>query len=348
VTSASELIAALSGPAKDIVLADGTYDNSATFTDSNSSRLYAEHLGKAVLTAGLVIGGNFSSGGGLVRGVTFDVSSTSKVLGGGIVHVWGNAGTNTSVLDCVFRGNRTIPVGVLGLNPQGLDVERSQFFQFTDAGIRATNNVLVSYGGSTPHISRISDILVDGVSRSTPGSSNGTAEAGVWIGQPVSNGVSRIKVRNAAWSGIEMANDAWDTRLTDLDINMSGPNARAGVAVYLEHFSYRLVFDTFLITGSQIGFKAEWSDPSWGGVAAAHSVTIQNGTIDAAGWNGGGNTAGVYLDEGSDSTTVTGVRFLNENWAAIGAFRVVGTNVFSGNDASGLAPGAVPLSNQHI
>ena len=46
-------------------------------------------------------------------------------MGGGIVHVWGNTGTGSSVLDCVFRGNAAIPYGIVALNPQGLKVERS-------------------------------------------------------------------------------------------------------------------------------------------------------------------------------------------------------------------------------
>ena len=348
VRSSSELITALSGSTKDIVLVDGTYDNASAFTDSNGSRLYAEHLGGAVLTAGLVMGGNFSNGGGVVQGLTFDISNPNKVFGGGIVNVWGNGGTNTSVLDCVFRGRGVVPVGVLTANPQGLDVERSQFYSFTDEGIRASDNIQVAYGASTPRISKISDILVDGVSRPTPGASNGTAESGIWIGHPVTNGVSRIKVTNVSWSGIEVVNNGWDTQITDIDVNMSGPNAYTGVAVYLEHFSRRLTFNRFVITGSKVGFNAEWADPSSGGVAAAHYVTIENGTIDAAGWTKAGNTAGVYLDEGSDSTTVTGVEFKNQNWAAIGAYRNIGTNNFIGNVTSGLANGAVPLSTQHI
>ena len=284
----------------------------------------------------------------MARGLTFDVSSTSKIFGDGILHVWGVAGANTTVLDCVFRGHGVIPVGLLAYNPQGLDVERSQFYSFTDEGIRASDNTSVSYGASTAHISKISDILVDGVSRATPGASDGTAEAGIWIGHPVTNGVSRIKVSNVSWSGIETVNNAWDTQFSDINIDMSGPHAFTGVGVYLEHFSRHLTFNRFTITGASIGFSAEWADPGWGGVAAAHNVTIENGTIDAAGWPGGGNTAGVYLDEGSDSTTVTGVVFKNQNWAAIGAYKNVGTNTFTGNDTSGLASRAVPLSTQHI
>ena len=73
-----------------IVLADGTYDASGPFSSMNGSHLYAEHLGGG-LTAGLVIGGNFGSGGGSVQGVAFNVSSASKTFNGGEVYVWGKS-----------------------------------------------------------------------------------------------------------------------------------------------------------------------------------------------------------------------------------------------------------------
>ena len=68
------------GAIQNIVLADGTYDSSSPFSDANGSHLYAQHVGGAVLTAGLVIGGNFGSGGGSVEGVAFNVSSSSKTF----------------------------------------------------------------------------------------------------------------------------------------------------------------------------------------------------------------------------------------------------------------------------
>jgi hypothetical protein len=328
------------------VLADGTYDASGPFSDTNGSHLYAQHLGGAVLTAGLVIGGNFGSGGGSVQGVAFNVSSASKTFNGGEVYVWGNAGQNAKVLDSTFNGNSSVPVGLLAQDPGGLVAQRLTFTNFTDEGIRASNNVLVPFGGSTPVMNTITDISVNGVSRSTPGASDGTSESGVWIGEPVANGVHRIKIRNTAWSGIETCNNAWNTTFTDLDIDMSGPKAAHGVAVYFERFSKNLVFNGFSITGSSTGFNAEWDDGTPGN-AAAHNVTIENGTIDAQGWTRAGHTVGIFLDVGSESTTVTNVTFKNQNWAAIGANQTTGTNSFSGNVYS-VAAGATSVANGHI
>jgi hypothetical protein len=313
VTTAAELVAALQGATRDIVLAAGVYDNSGPFFDYGAHHLYAEHLGGAVLRAGLVIGSNQGPGGGLVRGLVFDISDPAKAFGGGSLHLWGAGGADAQVLDCVFRGNKVIPYGLLAYSPGGLVAERLQFDDFTDEGIRASDNITVPYGAATPRIETISDIDVNGVTRAVPESSNGTAEAGLFIGQPALNGVRRIKVRNVSLSGIEVANNSWDTTFRDLDIDMSGPNQAGGVGIYLEHFSYHDVFDDFWLTGVRTGIHAEWNDPAWGGVAGAHFTTIENGVIDAAGSTLPGNQAGIYLDAGTEATVIQGVVFRNQN-----------------------------------
>jgi hypothetical protein len=264
-----------------------------------------------------------------------------------MIHVWGAGGKNSQVLDCVLRGNWTIPVGLLAYNPEGLRVERSQFYAFTDEGLRLSDNVTVAYGSATPRIGIVQDVLVDGVSRATPGASDGTAEAGIWIGHPVQGGVNRVKVRNVSWSGIETVNNAWDTSYTDVDVDMSGAKQAHGVGVYLEHYSRNLVFDRFSVTGVRVGFNGEWADPAWGSVAASHGLTLRNGVVDSAGSTLPGNQAGVFLDEGTDTTTVSGVTFRNQRWAGIAAFRTTGTNSFSGNTFV-LPAGAVSVSAGHI
>ena len=201
VTSSDQLVAALKNSNRDVVLADGTYSRSSPFVDNGGDRLYAEHLGGAVLQAGLVVGGNVATGGALVRGLVFDIHDAGGVLRGRSTALWGVGGANTQVLDCVFRGNWTVPVGILAYNPTGLDVERVALSSFTDVGVRASDNVQTTYGSATAHMDVLQDISIDGVSRPVPGSSNGTAEAGLWIGEPVQNGVHRVSIRNVAWSG---------------------------------------------------------------------------------------------------------------------------------------------------
>ncbi len=283
-----------------------------------------------MLTAGLVVGGNFGSGGAVVQGLAFNVANPSKVFQGGEIETWGPAGTNTHVLDCTFEGNAVVPIGLNAYNPDGLVAQRLVFSHFTDEGLLASNNVQVAYGGSTPLISSISDISVNGVSRNPAGSSKGTAEAGLWIGEPVSNGVHRIKIRNVSISGIETVNNAWNTTFSDLDIDMSGPNQSSGVGVYLEHFSRNLTFTNFTLTGVQRGFNAEWDDGITGN-GAAHNVTIENGTIDATGSTIPGKQVGIYLDQGTESTTINNVTFKNQNTAAIVTYLTTGTNTITNN-----------------
>ncbi len=329
------------------MLADGVYDLPAGqhFVDWNGSRLYAQHLGGAVLTAGLEVGGNEAETGAVVQGLAFDISDVGKTFQSAAIDVWGNDGKNLQVLDCTFDGHWVVGAAVQAFQPEGLVAQRLEIRHFTDAGLYESDNIPVAYGAATPTASVISDISVDGVSRAVPGSSDGTAEAGLWIGQPVSGGVHRVRVRNVAISGIETCNNAFDTTFTDLDIDMSGPRAAVGVGVYLEHFSRHLVFDGFVIKGSEIGFTAEWDDGTAGN-AAAHFTTIENGSIDAQGWSGERPSIGVELDVGTESTTVTGVVFRHQSFAAIDTYHTIGTNRFANNSFQ-LAAGVPHVATGH-
>ncbi len=332
-----------------IALADGTYGlaaGSGGFDDSDSSSLYAQHLGGAVLTAGLTVGGNFGAGGAVIEGLAFNVSDPSTTPQSSEINIWGASGERTQVLDSTFNGNWAIEFGLDAVNPNGLVAQRLQFTDFTDGGLRASDNVSTSYGGSTAVINSISDISVNGVSESTPGASGGTGEAGLWIGDPVTNGVHRIAIKNVAISGIETVNNAWNTTFSDLNIDMSGPYAAADVGVYMEHYTTNDTFTNFVITGAATGFNAEWDDGIAGNAAAYHD-TIENGTIDASGVSRPGNTVGVYLDAGTGPMTITNVTFENQNWAAIGAYENVGPTTISGNTYD-LPTGVVQISPDHV
>lgn len=348
VRNGAELARALARRRRDIVLADGTYGNVRPFVVSTGSHLYAEHVGRAVLTAGLVIGGNRGYGAGaVVQGLAFDVHDSTKTLQGAELELWGGSATDAKVLDCTFEGNWAVPYGLVDVQPTGLVVQRARFRHFTDGALRVSDNHPLPRGGETPHADTITDISVNGVGRRSPGSSQGTAESGVWIGQPVDDGVHRVRVRDVAWAGIESVNNAADTTFTDLDVDLTGPHASLGVAFYLEHYSRSLVIDHFRFTGVRTGFLAEWNDPAWGGIAAAHDTTIRNGVIDAAGWSHGGRSVGVFLDQGTDSTTVSGVTFAHMNFAGIDAYNVVGRNRFGGNSYE-LATGVPHVTTQHM
>ena len=248
----------------------------------------------------------------------------------------GKGASYTSVLDSTFEGHGAIAWGVFALNPRGLVAQRLTFAHFTDVGLRASDNVLAAEGSWTPRLNTVTDISVNDVAATVPGSSDGRGEAGVWIGEPVVNGVHRIRVRDTAWSGIETCNNSWDTDFTDLDIDMSGQPSGRGVGIYLEHFSRSDSFSRFRITGARIGYNAEW-DLGVSGNAGAHNVVISHGTIDATGAPSS-QTTGVFLDEGTQSTTVKDVRFIGQTVAGIAAKDTTGQNDFAGNNWTKLGP----------
>jgi hypothetical protein len=348
VNNGEELQAALdSESTSDILLGNGDYEIEGCFRNLDGHRLYAENLGEAVLKSGIIIGENWSNGGAVLQGLVFDVDDPEKTCAGALVHAWGSGGEFLRVLDSVFLGNDKITFGLLALSPNGLVAERLDFRGFTDVALRASDNIPVGYGGTTPRIISIADVSVESVSRPVPGESEGTAEAGLWVGHPVAEGVRRIKVRDVSVYGIAAVNNSWNTLFTDLDIDMSGPNAVYPVGVHLYQFNIGNTFEKFRISGAWMGFSAHWANPAWGGIAAAHYTVIRNGIIDATEALHASKTFGIYLDEGTESTTIVGVKFINQSFAAIGAYNICGDNFFEGNDASLILDTAAPFSTAH-
>lgn len=331
VSNSAELIAALGrGTASDIVLANGVYDNGSAFVNSAGHRLYAANLGGAVLNAGLVLGGNGGPGGGLVRGLAFDVASPSKTLQNSIIHVWGSGGVRSRILDTTFNGNSAVGYGILVRQPEGLVVQRVRARNFLSNGIAADANSQ-SLVLAAPLL--MEDLDVSGVSRPVPKSSNGTAEACVWVGN---NGtVRRVRVSACAWMGIWTGTNLRNSLFEHLTIE-STP-----VGIYMEHYTTASTFQRMRIASTvSTGILCEWADPAWGSRPGCVDNVIQDSTIEST-------RAGVYLDEGTTRVTIRRVRFLNQRWAAIGDYKGVG-NSYTENDYSGIAAGAVPISFSHM
>jgi hypothetical protein len=331
VSTSAQLLAALaSNTPTDIVLADGVYDNAGPFSDASDHRIYAAHLGGAILTAGIVLGGNFGAGGGLIRGIAFDVSDPNKTFEGGIVQTWGASGRNARILDSTFNGHSAVQTGILARQVEGLVVQRVVLRNFVSYGMFEDENKPGATIG-TPAL--LEDISVSNVSRATPRSSNGTAEACIWLGNTAT--LRRARVSNCAWAGLWSGTAFAGGLVTDLDVD-STP-----VGLYLEHFTTGSTFENMHVGGNvSIGVNCEWADPAWGSKPGCTGDVIRNSTFDTL-------RAGVYLDEGTNGVTVNGCRFLHQTWAGIGDFRGVG-NTFSGNDFSGLASTAVAVSKNHV
>ena len=97
--------------------------------------------GAVVLKAGLSLGGNHGRGGGLVRGVVFDVDSPSRTVAGAIIAVWGT-GRNSSVLDTTLKGHRAVSAGIVVRQPDGLIVRRVVARDFLQYGVVVDANEL--------------------------------------------------------------------------------------------------------------------------------------------------------------------------------------------------------------
>jgi hypothetical protein len=331
VSTSAQLTAALAKTTPtDIVLADGTYDDAAPFSDAYDHRLYAAHLGGAVLKAGIVLGGNFGRGGALLRGLAFDVGDPAKTFEGGIVQTWGASGRNATILDTTFDGNDAVGAGILARQVEGLVVRRVVAQNFRSYGVFADANVQ-NAAVATPPV--LEDISVSHVSAAVPKSSNGTAEACIWIGNTAT--LQRARVRDCAWMGFWSGTSFSQATVSDLDVDQTP------IGLYLEHFSSGSTYRRLLVGRNvSTGVNCEWADPAWGGKPGCNGDVIENSTFRSS-------RVGVYLDEGTTNVTVRGCTFDGQSWAGIGNYKGVGNSV-SGNDFSRLGDGAVGISAGHL
>ena len=331
VSNSAQLRAALARHgARSIVLAPGTYDSPRPFLNPYGRRLYAARLGAVVLKAGLSLGGNDGRGGGLVRGIVFDVDSRSRTVEGAIVAVWGT-GRNSSVLDTTLKGHRAVSAGIVARQPEGLIVRRVVARGFSDYGVVVDANEL----DSRPEAGRfwISDLDVAGVSRRIPGSSQGRAEACVWIGN--SGSVQRVRAERCAWTGLWTGTATRGSRFEDIDV------ARTPTGVYIEHYTRNSVFRRLRIRPSvRTGIVAEWADPAWNGEPASVDNVIEDSRFES--W-----LAGVFLDAGTTRTTVRRSAFANQRWAAVGDYRGIG-NAYYDNDYRRIVPGASAVAHERL
>jgi hypothetical protein len=331
VSTSQQLRAALANPKRtDIVLAGGMYDNNRPFMNSRGHRIYAARLGQAILRAGINIGANSGGSGALVRGVVFDVRDRAKTLRGALVTVWGSA-TNARVLDTVLRGNRVMAAGIFVRQPAGFVAKRIIARNFTDYGVLVDANELDANVLDPRFV--LEDLDVANVSRRPPRSSNGTAEACVWIGN---TGIARrLRVRNCGWMGVWTGTSTTKALVEDVDVD------RTRTGIYIEHFTRDSTFQTIHVGPRvRIGILGEWAHPDWGERPGSIGNTIQDSIFESF-------LCGVYLDAGTIRTTVRRSAFRKQRWAAIGNYR--GTNnAFYANDYSGIRSTAKPVSADHL
>lgn len=236
VSTAAQLITALANGTKtNIVLDDGTYDNSVPFDNTSAwHNLYSKNLLGAVLTAGISCGANWAGASpAQIQGIHFNVSSLAKCSGDGntsIFELWGDGGIGTTFLDCYFDGNMVCLRGILAC-PQcmGLVCQRLVFRNFVDTGLYASDN-----GVGVSVINTITDIDSANCYSTPRGSMNGTGEFCIWIGNKVTNTVARLKARNYGWGGIWTGGANYHTSMTDIDADNDPAFPDDGTPFYCE------------------------------------------------------------------------------------------------------------------
>lgn len=330
VSNSAELRAALAGSTpRDIVLTSGVYENAGAFDNPNGHRVYSAVLGGAILRAGLVMGGNGGAGNALVRGVTFDVSDPAKASFNAIVNVWGSSGRGARILDSTFYGHNAVGTAIMVRQPEGVVVQRVRVRDFSYDGILVDANV---FGLSVATPPLLEDLDVANVSFAVPKSSNGTAEACLWIGN--TSTVRRVVVRNCAWMGVWTGTADAGSLHEDIDVDGTM------VGVYLEHYTTGTTFQRMRIGPNvQTGVICEWADPGWGGKPGCVDDVIQDSTIAST-------DSGIWLDEGTTRTTIRRVTFIGQRKAAIIDYAGV-NNAYYDNDYSGILSGAVPITYNH-
>jgi hypothetical protein len=313
-----------------IVLAPGTYRSRRPFLNPRGHRIYSARLGQAVLRAGLSLGGNEGPGGALVRGVTFDVADPRRAVDGAAIAVWGT-GRRSRILDTTLRGHGVVPAGIAARRPEGLVVRRVVVRRFTDYGVLVDANDLRRR--QLRERATVEDVEVAEVGRRIPGSSNGRAEACVWIGNTAT--VRRVRVRSCAWTGLWTGTATHGASFAGIDVD------RAPTGVYLEHFTHDSTLRRLRVGPRvQFGLIAEWADPEWSHRPASVGNVIEDSLFESS-------VVGVYLDEGTTRTTVRESTFLHQSWGAIGDYRGDGNAAYA-NDYGGIAPGAVAVRHDHL
>jgi hypothetical protein len=308
-----------------IVLQQGTYDTDIPFVDANGHAIYAATVGKAVLTAGLRISGR---AGALVRGVVFDVSDPAKAPDGADVRVMAGG---VQLRDLVLRGHGTLRSGVAVAEPEGFGAARLVVRDFTDYGVLVDSNDRDRTSLRRPP--QLKDLDIAGVSRAEPGSSHGTAEACLWIGNPAR--VANVRSRRCAWTGLWTGTAATRVHVDGIDIDGTP------TGVYIEHFTHASTFNRLLVGPDvRVGLTAEWADPDWGSQPASVDNVVDHSRFETT-------VAGVYLDKGTTRTTIRRSIFVGQQWAAIGDYEGV-DNRYLENDYRGIAPGAASVTHAHI
>lgn len=340
VDTVAELQAAVTfdpGNDMDIILADGTYLASelvgVDFLQlARGHRLWAQNAGGAVLTFGILTGGNPCNpalaskfDGPELHGLVFDIDDAqhAATLNGvtAALWAWGHS-RGMKVHDCWFRGWGEVERAISVDRPDGLDVQRVEVLDFKRFGVRVELGGWPTASGTCPadpppvvvgDPARLSDLAIHGIgdpvwSSQAPacavsgGYCPGTQEHGIFIGETTR--VDRARIRDVAWSGILVGdNQKPISRITlrDIDVDDQGSNEDGwGAGVGFEAGADGATLEQFCI-GPDVrrGVHAEWDHD--GTRPENVDITIADGWSRAKYY-------GVTLGAGTLDTTIEDVR----------------------------------------
>lgn len=342
-----------SGTPKIIKVNNGSYARASELVAGAAHKIYCETFDGVTFDFGFrfnyIIGWEFHGG-------VFNITDASRAAADGGIKAalisWFSSGSDWLIEDIQVDGSssRVLTTCLSMGSPTGGTVRRCILKNATDFGLHISDN----NPSSSNSISEIADLDISNIFRSTRGQSDGTAEAGLMVGNKVTKGIHRIRVRNTGWQGLAPNNAFEQTQVTDIDIDViygvvppTGDDT--GTGLYWERFCNDITLERFRIGPDLFtAINAEWNLGA--GVGAAQRCDIKNGVVRATRSGTGTVNTGIYFDEGSDQNTVRGVHFLQDcDWACIGYYLNTNTSAasFTRNNYHGRAAGSVRGTTNH-
>lgn len=347
VSSMASLRSALaSGTPTTIIVEDGTYsDASGYLTLGAAHQVYARNLHGAVIQNGMQRNGTNV----LLQGLKFVVTDTAQTLSGIVIHAWGASNGGWKIYDCHITGNDTLGAGIgvkTNSGQEGLEIKRCVVRNFHDYGILVDSND-TAYVPTVPPV--IQDIYTENcVWQTNPQGSNGVSEAGVWVGcraaldriwchQDPNYATLGARGELKAWQGLWVGTNFRNATVNDILVT---GNIAFGVYAYGPLNSDDVSTVTFnrleTMFPVNVGWHAEWNNPSAAHHPNIQNVTIQNSRIQST-------CTGVHLDNGTVNTTAKSTKFIGQHGAAIANYLQGTPNNLadtSGNDYTEIASGA--------
>ena len=229
------------------------------------------------------------------------------------------------MLDTRLDGHGRVDTGLLVRQAQGFVARRIVASGFRSYGVVVDPND-VGYRTRSPFA--LSDLTISRVSRPVHGSSNGRAEACLWLGSPGHGAAGRASA-GAAITGIWTGTAMHGSRVVDATID------RAPVGIYIEHYTTNTTFERLRVGPERRPRRERGVVEPRARAEAREQRQRDPGRLLP-------NVAdvGVYLDQGTTRTLVRRCVFVGQAWAAIGDYLGQGNGYYE-NDFSGIRAGAV-------